>query len=75
MTRYHAALQSRRPVTTIPEGATRERIEASIAEITAALRGPMTNTERAMLVHDRADARDVLRLIVERDAAADGGQA
>lgn len=67
--RYVKALQSRRPVKTIPAGATRESVQAHIDSITAELKGPMSDTERVMLVHDRADARDVLALIEGRKKA------
>jgi len=62
-TTYIKALQSRKPVTVIPDGMTRERAEASIQQITDMLKGPMSDVERIMLVHDRGDLRDILALM------------
>lgn len=39
---------------------TREEAEAGIAAITAQLKGPMSNLERALLVADRTDLRALL---------------
>jgi hypothetical protein len=73
MSRYHRALQkARKPITEIPAGMTRAFAVEAIAEITEELRGPMSNTERVMLVHDRQDHRDILALIDKQDAEKDG---
>jgi len=69
MTNYLRALQSRKPMTEIPEGMTRERAAAAIEDIGRQLRGPLSDAERVMLVHDRDDFRDMLRLLAERDVA------
>lgn len=69
MSKYHKALQSREPITVIPDGTVRADLEAAIASITAELRGPLSNTERIMLVHDRDDRRDILALMDARDHA------
>lgn len=37
-----------------------ERLKKADAEITAALKGPMSNIERALLVADRKDIREAL---------------
>lgn len=68
MSKYHRALKRRKPVTAIPEGKTRSDVEAAIAAITAELRGPLSNTERVLLVHERQDQRDILALMDVREA-------
>jgi hypothetical protein len=60
---YYKALQSRKKITAIPEGMTKELALAAIAGISEQLRGPMSNTERVMLAHDRDDLRDIIALI------------
>lgn len=67
---YYQALRARKPVTTIPPGATRESVETAIADLTKALLGPMKDVERLMAVHERADCRDVLALM---DGESAGG--
>lgn len=61
--KYIDALKRRRKVTTIPAGLTREYVIEAIAGISVQLKGPMSNTERVMLVHDRDDFRDILALM------------
>lgn len=63
MASYDKALRSRKPITEIPPGAGRAELEAAVESITAELRGPLSNAERIMLVHDRDDARDILALM------------
>ncbi len=70
MTGYLKALQSRKPITEIPPGSSREMCEAIIAECSRLLQGTVANTERVMLVHDRADARDIIALM-DRHSIAD----
>lgn len=67
MSKYYKALADRKPVTAIPDGLTRISVELTIAGITEQLRGPCSNTERVMLVHDRRDARDILALMIAED--------
>lgn len=69
MSKYHKALQSREPVTEIPPGTDRAELVAAIEAITAELKGPLSNTSRIMLIHDRQDRRDILALIDARDSA------
>ncbi len=61
MSKYHRALEK------VSKGdsdrfkhMSKEEIETAIADITAGLRGPMSDNERLMLVGDRADLRAVL---------------
>lgn len=65
---YYQALRSRKPVTKVPPGATRESVETAIADLTKALLGPMTDVERLIAVHERADCRDVLALMTKESA-------
>lgn len=60
---YYKALQSRKPVTKIPDGMTRERAKEGVVAISEILRGPLSNAERIMNVHDRDDLRDILKLM------------
>jgi hypothetical protein len=60
--KYVKALQARKPVTKIPSGMTREKAAEGVKHISAQLKGPMSDTERVLLVHDRADLRDILAL-------------
>lgn len=67
MSRYHKMLQSREPITEIPPSANRAELVTAIEAITEELKGPLDNTSRIMLIHDRQDRRDILALIDARD--------
>lgn len=60
---YYQALQSRKPVTAIPPHATKESVLAGITRIGEMLKGPLPDTERIMLVHDRKGLQDILALM------------
>lgn len=65
---YYQAMRARTPVTNIPPGAAREIVETAIAELTKLLLEPLKDGERLVLLHERADCRDVLALMTKESA-------